>query len=120
MLCLYWKQSFLQKLLIVLLFFPDPWPKKRHHKRRLVQPEWVEKVARVLKVGGVFHLATDIADYAVHMQTVLEGSSLFQNAYGPNQWAPSNLRPSTKFEARGVKLGHGTWDLVYTKISPIC
>ena len=104
----------------VLLFFPDPWPKKRHHKRRLVQPEWVERVARVLKPGGVLHLATDIESYAEHMQTVLEASLNFCNAYGPGQWAPSDLRPSTKFEMRGLKLGHQTWDLVYTKVLPIC
>lgn len=99
----------------VLLFFPDPWPKKRHHKRRLVQPEWVARVARVLKPGGVFHLATDVAEYAQHMQTVLEASPDFKNVYGPQGWAPQNLRHSTKFEARGLKLGDKAWDLLYTK-----
>lgn len=100
----------------VLLFFPDPWPKKRHHKRRLVQPDWIIQIARVLKRGGLFHLATDVENYAQHMQQVLEASDLFQNAYGPGQFAPSNLRPSTKFEIRGLKLGQRAWDLVYLRV----
>lgn len=100
----------------VQIFFPDPWHKKRHHKRRLVQPEFVARLARKLAPGGRLHLATDWAEYAEHMLEVMEGAPDFANAYGPGTWAPDpGDRPQTKFERRGERLGHGVWDLVFTR-----
>jgi len=100
----------------VQLFFPDPWHKKRHHKRRLVQPAFVQRIAAVLKEGGHFHLATDWEPYAEHMLSVMEDSRDFANVSGPGSYAPRpDYRPVTKFERRGQKLGHGVWDLVYQK-----
>ncbi len=99
----------------VQLFFPDPWHKKRHNKRRIVQPEFVSLIASRLKVGGVFHLATDWEPYAEHMAEVMEASTEFKSmadsAYSPKP----DSRPTTKFERRGLKLGHGVWDLLYKK-----
>lgn len=100
----------------VQLFFPDPWPKKRHHKRRLVQPEFIEVIAAKLKMAGRFHLATDWEDYAEHMMQVLSECSDFTNPYGAGCYAPRLDRPQTKFEKRGSKLGHKIWDLVFLKI----
>jgi tRNA (guanine-N7-)-methyltransferase len=101
---------------VVDLFFPDPWPKKRHHKRRLVQPPFVAEIARVLKPGGFLHVATDWADYARHTREVLAGST---------QLAPVDVaelreealavRPPTKFERRGRRLGHDVADLFYRR-----
>jgi tRNA (guanine-N7-)-methyltransferase len=100
----------------VLVLFPDPWPKKRHHKRRLVQPEFVELVASQMKPGGRFHLATDWEDYAQQMLAVLEASEGFENATGPGQFAPRpDYRLPTKFERRGQRLGHAVWDLIYRR-----
>ena len=96
-------------LAAVYLLFPDPWPKQRHHKRRLVQPEFIELVRRKLKLGGVLHLATDWQDYAEHMQAVLGASSGFAPA-------PAGLRPDTKYAARGRRLGHVVRDLVYVRV----
>jgi tRNA (guanine-N7-)-methyltransferase len=98
-------------LAAIHLFFPDPWPKKRHHKRRLVQPAFLSLAARKLKVGGVFHAATDIPDYAEHIAQVFAGNAGFQRAEGGLV-----QRPTTKFEARGRKLGHPIQDLVYRRI----
>ncbi|MGB5834716.1 MAG: tRNA (guanosine(46)-N7)-methyltransferase TrmB [Thiohalocapsa sp.] len=104
-------------LAAVHLYFPDPWPKKRHHKRRIVQPDFVALVARVLVAGGLFHAATDWEPYAQHMLTVLDGADgLFDNAAGRGRFAerpPS--RPLTKFERRGQRLGHPVHDLVYVR-----
>jgi len=98
----------------VHIFFPDPWPKKRHHKRRLVQPAFVELVRRKLKPGGRLHLATDWEDYAQHMLEVLETTAGLRNAAGPGGFAPRpDYRPLTKFERRGQRLGHGVWDLIF-------
>jgi tRNA (guanine-N7-)-methyltransferase len=103
-------------LAAVFLFFPDPWPKKRHHKRRIVQPEFVELVARRLRPGGIFHLATDWEEYARHMLAVLEQSPSFSNSAGAGNYAPRpDDRVLTKFERRGERLGHGVWDLVFVK-----
>lgn len=100
----------------VMLFFPDPWPKKKHQKRRIVQSDFVRAVAAALKPGGEFALATDWEDYAHHMLTVLEPAPPFTNAHGPGQFAPDPWpRPETKFERRGLRLGHGVWDLRYTR-----
>ncbi len=97
-------------LAAVYVLFPDPWPKQRHHKRRLVQPDFIELVRRKLKPGGVLHLATDWQDYAEHMQAVLGASSGFAPA-------PAGLRPDTKYEARGRRLGHAVRDLVYVRVA---
>jgi tRNA (guanine-N7-)-methyltransferase len=99
----------------VHLFFPDPWPKQRHHKRRLVQPAFVALVWRKLVPGGVFHLATDWQEYAEHMMTVLSAHPGFDNTAGVGRYAARGDRPLTKFEARGTRLGHGVWDLVFRR-----
>ena len=99
----------------VMLYFPDPWPKKRHHKRRIVQPPFVRLVARKLAPGGEFHLATDWENYAEHMREVLEATAEFENV-SPEMYAlrPED-RPLTKFERRGQRLGHNVRDLVYRR-----
>ncbi len=100
----------------VNLFFPDPWPKKRHHKRRLVQAAFVELVARALEPAGSFHLATDWQDYAEHMLEVVDASPRFHNCSPEGGFAASRgSRPSTKFEWRGRRLGHQVRDLVYRR-----
>jgi len=104
-------------LAAVYLFFPDPWPKKRHHKRRLVQPVFVESVRRKLAPGGLFCFATDWEDYAVHMLTVLSETAGFENATGVGGFAErSAARPLTKFERRGERLGHTVRDLVFRRV----
>ncbi len=101
----------------VYLFFPDPWHKKRHHKRRILQPAFVDKLARVIRPGGLFHAATDWQDYAEHMLNILDADRRhFENAAGPGRFsARPAYRPLTKFERRGQRLGHGVWDLVFTR-----
>ncbi len=101
----------------VQLFFPDPWPKKRHHKRRIVQPSFVAAVAQALRPGGIFHLATDWTPYAEWMLTMLEdANALFENCAGPGQFsARPPQRPLTKFERRGQRLGHQVHDLIYRR-----
>jgi tRNA (guanine-N7-)-methyltransferase len=100
----------------VCLFFPDPWHKKRHHKRRLVQPPFVERVRERLAPGGVFHLATDWEDYARHMLEVLSRSEGLRNTAPDGRFVPRpSYRPETKFERRGMRLGHGVWDLVFER-----
>ena len=101
----------------IQLFFPDPWHKKRHHKRRIVQPEFVQTLRRILKSGGVFHMATDWENYAEHMMEVMEEQEGYANVAGANQYIPRpEHRPLTKFEKRGQNKGHGVWDLIYKKI----
>lgn len=101
----------------VLVFFPDPWPKKRHHKRRLIQPAFGALIARKLRVGGHFHLATDWEDYARHMMEVLEQAPGLANTAGAGRYAARpDYRTVTRFEARGARLGHGVWDLVYRRV----
>ena len=104
-------------LAAVHLYFPDPWPKKRHHKRRIVQPDFVALVARVLASGGLFHAATDWEPYAEHMLAVLDAADeLFVNAAGRGCYAPRpDSRPLTKFERRGERLGHRVRDLLYIR-----
>ncbi|WP_290653400.1 tRNA (guanosine(46)-N7)-methyltransferase TrmB [Aquisalimonas sp.] len=98
----------------IQLFFPDPWPKKRHHKRRIVQHDWVELAASRLRPGGWLHLATDWEDYAQHMLSVMEASPRFANANGRNRYAESpGDRPRTRFEERGTRKGHAVRDLIY-------
>ena len=100
----------------VLLLFPDPWPKKRHHKRRLVQADFVRQVATSLAPGGVFHLATDWQNYAEHMLAVLEAEGAFVNLAGQGNFCEAGEhRPVTKFERRGQRLGHGVWDLRFAR-----
>ncbi len=101
----------------VLLFFPDPWHKKKHHKRRIVQPGFARLLYRKLEAGGRFHMATDWQGYAEHMLAVMEAAEGFQNLAGPGNYsAKPDYRAETKFERRGQRLGHGVWDLVYEKI----
>jgi tRNA (guanine-N7-)-methyltransferase len=98
------------------LFFPDPWPKKRHHKRRLVQTPFIIELARVLKPGGVLHVATDWADYARHTREVLAASTELAPVGSADLCHnPLALRPPTKFERRGRRLGHDVVDLFYRK-----
>jgi tRNA (guanine-N7-)-methyltransferase len=97
------------------VFFPDPWPKKRHHKRRLVQPVFARLAAERLAPGGYIHVATDWEEYAGHVLSVLAQEPLLANtaeAFAPR---PAT-RPQTKFERRGLKLGHGVWDIVFTRM----
>jgi tRNA (guanine-N7-)-methyltransferase len=98
----------------VHIFFPDPWPKTRHHKRRLIQAEFVRLVASRLKPGAYIHAATDWQAYAEHILETLAQEPLLQNT--AQDYAPRpNYRPLTKFEQRGLKLGHGVWDIVFRK-----
>lgn len=100
----------------LLIYFPDPWPKKRHHKRRLVQPDTAELFASKLKAGGKLHLATDWEDYAVHALAVLTACPMLANAAPDGGYLPRpEERPETKFERRGLKLGHRVFDLVFIR-----
>ena len=96
------------------LFFPDPWPKKRHHKRRLVQSDFAALAARKLAAGGYLHAATDWPDYAAQMLAVLGAQALLENT--SDRYAPRpSTRPLTKFEGRGLKLGHPVFDLLFLR-----
>lgn len=98
----------------VMIFFPDPWHKKKHHKRRLIQPEFIQRIRHKLRVGGVLHLATDWENYAEHMLEVMNDSEGFANTQEQGGYSPRpDDRPITKFEKRGEKLGHGVWDLLF-------
>ena len=96
------------------LFFPDPWPKKRHHKRRLIQPPFVALLASRLKPGAYLHVATDWQDYAQQILEVLSGEPLLANT-APGYAPRPEWRPLTKFESRGLKLGHRAWDVVFRR-----
>jgi tRNA (guanine-N7-)-methyltransferase len=101
----------------VLLFFPDPWHKRRHNKRRIVQAAFVELIRARLKPGGVFHMATDWQEYAEWMMAVMNAAAGFENLAGAGQYSERpEYRPVTKFERRGHRLGHGIWDLLFRKI----
>ena len=98
------------------LFFPDPWHKKRHHKRRIVQTEFAELVRSKLALGGCFHMATDWEPYAEHMANVMNNIDGYTNTAAQGDYVPRpDYRPITKFETRGQKLGHGVWDLIYER-----
>jgi len=100
----------------VLLYFPDPWHKRRHHKRRIVRPEFAELIHRALTPGGLLHMATDWEDYARHMMRVLSAHPGFVNQAGAGEFSPRpTSRPLTKFEQRGQRLGHGVWDLLFER-----
>ncbi|MBA0169948.1 MULTISPECIES: tRNA (guanosine(46)-N7)-methyltransferase TrmB [Pectobacterium] len=104
-------------LSMVQLFFPDPWHKARHNKRRIVQVPFVQLVQRKLKVGGVFHMATDWEPYAQHMLEVMTSVTEYRNLSNNNEYVERpESRPLTKFEARGQRLGHGVWDLMFERI----
>ncbi|MEK9720996.1 MAG: tRNA (guanosine(46)-N7)-methyltransferase TrmB [Quisquiliibacterium sp.] len=113
-------------LAAVHLFFPDPWPKARHHKRRIIRPSFVELLASRLAPGGVLHCATDWEHYALQMLSVLSAQPLLENTAGKVQlgnsvaescgFAPRpDYRPLTKFEQRGLRLGHGVWDILFRR-----
>jgi len=101
----------------IQIFFPDPWPKARHHKRRLIRPDFVEELAIRLKPGGILHCATDWAPYADVMLEVLSASPTLQTqSTTPDGFAPRPAyRPLTRFELRGLRLGHDVFDLVYQR-----
>ena len=98
----------------VHIFFPDPWHKKRHHKRRLIQAEFVQLLCRKLKPGGYLHVATDWQEYAEWVLEVLSAEPQLQNTAKDYAEKPG-YRPLTKFENRGIKLGHGVWDMVFKR-----
>ena len=102
----------------LLLFFPDPWHKSRHHKRRIVQPAFAELVRQKLKIGGVLHMATDWEAYAEYMLEVMNVAPGYRNLAADGRWvARPPERPVTKFERRGERLGHGVWDLKFQRES---
>lgn len=103
-----------QSLDRVHIFFPDPWPKKRHHKRRLIRPEFVSLLVTRLKPGAILHLATDWADYAEQMLAVLCAERQLENC-APGFAQRPESRPMTKFEQRGLRLGHRVYDLLFRK-----
>ena len=98
------------------LFFPDPWHKKRHHKRRIINPEFIRLIHQKLKTGGLFHMATDWQHYANQMLEQMDNAEGYNNTSGSGNFSTSKAaRGETKFERRGLKLGHGVWDLIYEK-----
>lgn len=100
----------------IQLYFPDPWHKKRHHKRRIIQPGFVSILANKIKSGGHLHLATDWQHYAKQMLDDLSNSNDFTNSAGDTDYIPRpDYRPLTKFEQRGQRLGHGVWDLLFIR-----
>ncbi|WP_064556854.1 tRNA (guanosine(46)-N7)-methyltransferase TrmB [Buttiauxella brennerae] len=102
---------------MVQLFFPDPWHKARHNKRRIVQVPFAELVKSKLKLGGVFHMATDWEPYAEHMLEVMSSIDGYKNQSESNDYVPRpDSRPVTKFEQRGHRLGHGVWDLMFERV----
>jgi tRNA (guanine-N7-)-methyltransferase len=101
----------------VRIYFPDPWPKKRHHKRRIIQPEFVELLAGCIQSGGTLHLATDWQPYADHMLEVMAGNSQFTNLSADGDYCDRpDWRPHTKYEKRGENLGHEVRDLLFERI----
>ncbi len=105
-----------QSLDAVLLFFPDPWHKKKHHKRRIVNQHFRDLLYRTMKPGAILHMATDWQDYAEHMAEDLMSDPRFTNLGDQHGYhAKPDYRPETKFERRGQRLGHGVWDLLFEK-----
>lgn len=102
----------------IQIYFPDPWHKKKHHKRRLIQAAFVQQLRAKLKIGGVLHLATDWQDYAEWMMEVMCAAAGYQNQAGEYGFAERPpYRPITKFERRGERLGHGVWDILFQRVS---
>lgn len=102
----------------IQIYFPDPWHKTKHHKRRLIQTEFVHLLVKKLKPGGLLHLATDWEPYAKQMMQVLSAEPMLVNVAGNSHYAErSDHRPLTKFEMRGQDLGHGVWDLLFQRLS---
>lgn len=99
----------------VHIYFPDPWPKKRHHKRRLIQPPLISLLASRMAPGAYLHCATDWEHYAVQMLEVLSGEATLENTSGEGFAPRPEYRPLTKFEQRGLRLGHGVWDVIFRK-----
>ncbi|MFU8789424.1 MAG: tRNA (guanosine(46)-N7)-methyltransferase TrmB [Methylobacter sp.] len=100
----------------VHLFFPDPWPKKKHHKRRIVRPSFVELLLKKLQPDGYFHAATDWQNYAENMLEILSAGVGLSNASATGDYCERpEYRPLTRFEQRGIRLGHGVWDLIFRK-----
>ncbi|KTD06009.1 tRNA (m7G46) methyltransferase, SAM-dependent [Legionella gratiana] len=111
-------QLFNDSLAGVQIFFPDPWHKKRHHKRRLIQTAFIQLLVKKIKPGGFIHCATDWQEYAEHMLHVLSIEPSLRNTQKDGGYSPRPLsRPLTKFESRGERLGHGVWDLIFTKLA---
>lgn len=102
---------------IIQLFFPDPWHKARHNKRRIVQVSFAQMVIRKMNSGGIFHMATDWKAYAEHMLGVMNSINGYTNQSQSNNYVPRpETRPLTKFEQRGQRLGHGVWDLMFKRV----
>ncbi len=102
----------------IQIYFPDPWHKTRHHKRRLIQAGFVQLLRSKLKVGGILHMATDWENYAEQMLEVVDHAEGYRNCSGKGAYsARPEYRPFTKFEKRGERLGHGVWDLLYERSS---
>ncbi|WP_026376657.1 tRNA (guanosine(46)-N7)-methyltransferase TrmB [Aestuariibacter salexigens] len=100
------------------LYFPDPWHKKRHHKRRIVQPDFINVVRGALSVGGQLHMATDWEPYAEHMLEVMQQCDGWQNLSPTGDYIERpEFRPLTKFEQRGQRLGHGVWDMLFERVA---
>lgn len=101
----------------VHLFFPDPWQKRKHHKRRIVRPDFIDLLSKKLLAGGYFHAATDWEHYANAMLGILSASKKLINVSSDNSYCERpSYRPLTKFEDRGLRLGHGVWDLIFKKM----
>jgi len=102
----------------VRIYFPDPWPKKRHHKRRIIQPAFIALLAEKTRPGGILHLATDWEPYAKHMSEVMHSSPYFENLSTRGTTVPKpDWRPATKYEKRGERLGHRVFDLVFRRVA---
>lgn len=100
----------------ICLFFPDPWPKRKHQKRRFLRSEILPLLHAKLQTAGLFHMATDWEDYAKQAMRLLESSDLWKNSIAPYTYAQQHERPATRFEQRGRRLGHGVWDLIFEKV----
>jgi len=106
-----------QELARLQLFFPDPWHKRKHHKRRIVNQDFADLVAKKLVSSGILHMATDWQDYARHMLKVMQAASGWQNCSQSDDYVPKpDDRPVTKFQRRGEGLGHGVWDLMFKRL----
>lgn len=107
-----------QSIDVIYIFFPDPWHKKRHHKRRLIQTTFLDVLATILKKDGKLYIATDWENYAEHILLTLDQHPAFVNQFGKGNFASRNeKRPLTKFEKRGQRLGHGVWDFAHQRVS---